>query len=203
LNSPNQRSTLPDKKTQSEVGLSAVRPVDQLPSVIVGLLAFQGIATTFVFGRKGTWSYMDLWVFPWMIFNNLGALSVCLFPIYQLIHQGVERQFRENCFCFGSLELLSAAMFFLYTHYKITKRKSVDVTTRIETDSKPKVLFQQFYFLIMFLPLILPFAYNLGLIKLDFIIFIIFIVCIAPWLWSAVTFSNFFLLIHNSLRVIE
>lgn len=91
-------------------------------------------------------------------------------------------------------------MFFLYTHYKITKRKSVDVTIKIETDSKPKVLFQKLYFLIMFLPLILPFAYNLGLIKLDFIIFI---VCIAPWLWSAVTFSNFFLLIHNSLRIIE
>jgi len=52
----------------------------------------------------------------------------------------------------------------------------------------------------MFLPLILPFAYNLGLMKLYFIIFI---VCIAPWLWCAATFSNFFLVIHNSLRIIE
>jgi|TARA_B110000914_G_C15417174_1_gene424791 hypothetical protein len=168
--------------------------------IIVGLLAFQGIATTFVFGRKGTWSYLDLWLFTWMIFNNVCAISLCLFPIYQLIHLGVERQFWENCFYFGSFVIFLTAMLFLYTQHKITKRKDVDVTVEIEADSKPQVLFQKIYFLIVFLPLILPFAYSLGWVNLEFIIFV---VCIAPWLWCAVTFSNFFLLIHNSLRIIE
>ena len=28
--------------------------------VVIGILAFQGIATTFIFSRKGEWSYADI-----------------------------------------------------------------------------------------------------------------------------------------------
>ena len=31
--------------------------------VVIGILAFQGIATTFIFSRKGEWTYADVWEF--------------------------------------------------------------------------------------------------------------------------------------------
>ena len=41
--------------------------------VVIGILAFQGIATTFIFSRKGEWTYADVWEFVWLIFLNLVA----------------------------------------------------------------------------------------------------------------------------------
>ena len=37
----------------------------------IGILAFQGIAVTFIFSKKGEWTYMDVWEFFWLIFNNV------------------------------------------------------------------------------------------------------------------------------------
>ena len=31
--------------------------------MLIGILAFQGIATTFIFSKKGEWTYLDVWEF--------------------------------------------------------------------------------------------------------------------------------------------
>ena len=45
--------------------------------LLIGILAVQGIATTFIFSKKGEWTYVDVWEFFWLIFNNADRNS-CL-----------------------------------------------------------------------------------------------------------------------------
>ena len=47
----------------------------------IGILAFQGIAVTFIFSKKGEWTYMDVWEFFWLIFTNITGAVVCVFGI--------------------------------------------------------------------------------------------------------------------------
>ena len=53
--------------------------------ILIGILAVQGIATTFIFSKKGEWTYVDKWEFFWVIFNNVTGTIVCVFSIFLLI----------------------------------------------------------------------------------------------------------------------
>ena len=72
--------------------------------VVIGILAFQGIATTFIFSRKGEWTYADVWEFIWLIFLNLVAELVCVFNKFLLI------TITENKYSLKVLSILSLSI---------------------------------------------------------------------------------------------
>ena len=166
--------------------------------IIVGFLAFQGIATTFVFGQKGHWSYVDLWLFTWLILNNVCAIASCLLPVFLLINGDPDEAFWRLNFHVLFFWLLGCAIFFIYTQYKIQERQKMDAATQQELDSTANHALQWTFYILMFIPFALPVAHYLEVIGPTFIRNW---VCLAPWLWNIGTFGNFFLLIHNALRV--
>jgi len=168
--------------------------------IMVGFLAFQGIATTFVFGRKGNWSYLDLWIFAWMIFNNLCGICACIIPVFLLIDTELGEAYWDKAFYVLFYILIACSILFLYTQYKIQTRKMVDSVTQQELSSASQAILHKFFYSIIFIPFVLPVLHYFDLLGATFIRNW---VCFAPWIWSLGTFCNFFLLIDNALRVVD
>ena len=169
--------------------------------IIVGILAFQGIATTFVFGRKGNWTYFDSWTFFMMIYLNLIGISVCIFIVSQIIFLTEEKEFWERSLNFGFVILFFSLLLFLYEIKKLKEKSITDTITKKEIETNLQKLFLILYCLIGFLPFLIPILYyNTNIINLDFIIYFM---CLSPWIANLCSFSNFFTLIHHSLKVVK
>ena len=168
--------------------------------ILVGFLAFQGIATTFVFGRKGHWSYLDLWLFAWIVINNIFAIAACIIPIFLLITREVNNDFWVLDFYIQFGMLLFCAILFLFTQYKIQNHKKIDRRTEEELDTVPQKVMTKTFHIMVSVPFLMPLAHYSGLLSPAIIRNWI---CIGPWIWSFATFANFFLLIHNALRIVD
>ena len=168
--------------------------------IIVGFLAFQGIAATFVFVRKGNWTFLDLWTFAWMIINNLCALFVCILPVFLLIDHAENDLYWEINFYISFGLLFCFTLLFIYFQTQMKARQKVDKTTQLEMSSSVQQAFDKVYILLIFLPFLLPLFHYLGYIGPTFVRNW---VCLSPWIWSSVSFSNFYLLIYNAIRVVD
>ena len=169
--------------------------------VVIGILAFQGIATTFIFSRKGEWTYMDVWEFVWLIFLNLVAELVCVFNIFLLITITDKQVFLESSFNFIIVNLCITTSLAIYYLKKSKERTLIDKVFEDEMNQEHNKFFFMIYYLIMFLPIILPLIYyNTSWISLDLLLYFI---CFFPWLFCALSFTCFYNLIHNALRVVD
>ena len=169
--------------------------------VVIGILAFQGIATTFIFSRKGEWTYADVWEFIWMIFTNSVAMLVCVFNVFLLITITDKQVFLESAFNFTIVNLCLFMFLGIYSMRKTKERTLVDKVFEDEMNQEHNKFFFMIYYLIMFLPIILPIIYyNTNWISLDILLYF---VCLAPWLFCALSFTCFYNMIHNALRVVD
>ena len=70
-----------------------------------------------------------------------------------------------------------------------------------ERNQEHNKFFFMIYYLIMFWPIILPLIYyNTSWISLDLLLYF---VCFFPWLFCSLSFTCFYTLIHNALRVVD
>ena len=169
--------------------------------VVIGILAFQGIATTFIFSRKGEWTYADVWEFVWLIFLNLVAELVCVFDIFLLITITDKQVFLESSFNFIIVNLCITTSLAIYYLKKSKERTLIDKVFEDEMNQEHNKFFFMIYYLIMFLPIILPLIYyNTSWISLDLLLYF---VCFFPWLFCALSFTCFYNLIHNALRIVK
>ena len=169
--------------------------------VVIGILAFQGIATTFIFSRKGEWTYADVWEFVWLIFLNLVAELVCVFNIFLLITITDKQVFLESSFNFIIVNLCITTFLGIYSMRKTKERTLIDKVFEDEMNQEHNKFFFKIYYLIMFLPVIIPLIYyNTNLISLELLLYF---VCFFPWLFCALSFTCFYNLIHNALRVVD
>ena len=169
--------------------------------LVIGILAFQGIATTFVFSRKGEWTYADVWEFIWLIFTNLVAVLVCVFNVFLLITITDKQVFLESAFNFIIVNLCIFSFLGIYSMRKTKERTLIDKVFEDEMNQEHNKFFFKIYYLIMFLPVIIPLIYyNTNLISLELLLYF---VCFFPWLFCALSFTCFYNLIHNALRVVE
>ena len=169
--------------------------------LVIGILAFQGIATTFVFSRKGEWTYADVWEFIWLIFTNLVAVLVCVFNVFLLITITDKQVFLESAFNFTIVNLCLFMFLGIYSMRKTKERTLVDKVFEDEMNQEHNKFFFKIYYLIMFLPVIIPLIYyNTNLISLELLLYF---VCFFPWLFCALSFTCFYNLIHNALRVVD
>ena len=169
--------------------------------VVIGILAFQGIATTFIFSRKGEWTYADVWEFIWMIFTNSSAMLVCVFNVFLLITITDKQVFLESAFNFTIVNLCLFMFLGIYSMRKTKERTLVDKVFEDEMNQEHNKFFFKIYYLIMFLPVILPIIYyytNLISLKL-----LLYFACFFPWLFCALSFTCFYNMIHNALRVVD
>ena len=95
--------------------------------IVIGILAFQGIATTFIFSRKGEWTYADVWEFIWMIFTNSSAMLVCVFNVFLLITITDKQVFLESAFNFIIVNLCITFFLMVYSTRKVKERSLIDV----------------------------------------------------------------------------
>ena len=86
--------------------------------MLIGILAFQGIATTFIFSKKGEWTYMDVWEFFWLIFNNVTGIVVCVFAVCIMITVSEMEEVIHYTFNFIFI-MISVTVFFMF--YSINK----------------------------------------------------------------------------------
>ena len=169
--------------------------------IVIGILAFQGIATTFIFSRKGEWTYADVWEFIWMIFTNLSAMLVCVFNVFLLITITDKQVFLESAFNFIIVNLCFFCFLAIYSLRKTKERTLVDKVFEDEMNQGHNKFFFKIYYVIIFLPVILPIIYYYtNLISLELLLYF---VCFFPWLFCALSFTCFYNLIHNALRVVE
>ena len=169
--------------------------------ILIGILAVQGIATTFIFSKKGEWTYVDKWEFFWLIFNNVTGTIVCVFSIFLLITIKDVQEFLENVFNFIFLMLSITTFLFLYTEKKKKLRSLIDKEVLEEMNTPLSKFYDKIHYLITLVPFVLPIIYyNTNLLSLNFVLIW---VCISPWLWCAVSFTNFSGLIHHALRVVD
>ncbi len=169
--------------------------------LVIGILAFQGIATTFVFSRKGEWTYADVWEFIWLIFTNLVAVLVCVFNVFLLITITDKQVFLESTFNFIIVNLCITTFLAIYYMRKTKERTLIDKVFKDEMNQEHNKFFFMIYYLIMFLPVIIPIIYYYtNLISLELLLYF---VCFFPWLFCALSFTCFYNLIHNALRVVE
>ena len=169
--------------------------------LVIGILAFQGIATTFIFSKKGEWTYADVWEFIWLIFTNLVAVLVCVFNVFLLITITDKQVFLESAFNFIIVNLCITSFLGIYSMRKTKERTLIDKVFEDEMNQEHNKFFFKIYYLIMFLPVILPIIYyNTNLISLELLLYF---VCFFPWLFCALSFTCFYNLIHNALRVVE
>ena len=169
--------------------------------LVIGILAFQGIATTFIFSRKGEWTYADVWEFIWLIFTNLVAVLVCVFNVFLLITIIDKQVFLESAFNFIIVNLCITTFLGIYSMRKTKERILIDKVFEDEMNQEHNKFFFKIYYLIMFLPVILPIIYyytNLISLKL-----LLYFACFSPWLFCALSFTCFYNMIHNALRVVD
>ena len=169
--------------------------------VVIGILAFQGIATTFIFSRKGEWTYADVWEFIWLIFTNLVAVLVCVFNVFLLITITDKQVFLESSFNFIIVNLCITTFLGIYSMRKTKERILIDKVFEDEMNQEHNKFFFMIYYLIMFLPVIIPIIYYYtNLISLELLLYF---VCFFPWLFCALSFTCFYNLIYNALRVVD
>ena len=97
--------------------------------MLIGILAFQGIATTFIFSKKGEWTYMDVWEFFWIIFNNVTGIIVSVFSICIMITVTDLEEVIHYTFNFIFLMLAVTIFFMFYSTNKINLRSLIDKDT--------------------------------------------------------------------------
>ena len=169
--------------------------------LLIGILAFQGIATTFIFSRKGEWTYADVWEFIWLIFLNLVAVLVCVFNLFLLIAITNKQVFLESSFNFIIVNLCITTFLAIYYLRKSNERTLIDKVFEDEMNQEHNKFFLKIYYLIMFLPVIIPIIYdNTNLISLELLLYFI---CFFPWLFCALSFTCFYNLIYHALRVVD
>ena len=169
--------------------------------LLIGILAFQGIATTFIFSKKGEWTYMDVWLFFWLIFNNVTGTVVCVFGISLMITITDVQEVLEITFNFIFVMLSISAYLFVYSDKKLKQRSLIDKEVAEEFFSPLAMIFDKIYYVIIFVPFVFPILYyNTNLISLNIILIW---VCISPWIWCAVSFTNFTTLVHHALRIVD
>ena len=169
--------------------------------LVIGILAFQGIATTFVFSRKGEWTYADVWEFIWLIFTNLVAVLVCVFNVFLLITITDKQVFLESSFNFIIVNLCITTFLGIYSMRKTKERILIDKVFEDEMNQEHNKFFFMIYYLIMFLPVIIPIIYYYtNLISLELLLYF---VCFFPWLFCALSFTCFYNLIYHALRVVD
>ena len=169
--------------------------------LLIGILAFQGIATTFIFSKKGEWTYMDVWLFFWLIFNNVTGTIICVFGISLMITITDVQEVLEITLNFIFVMLAIITYLFVYSDKKLKQRSLIDKEVAEEVFSPLNVFFDKIYYAIIFVPFAFPILYyNTNLISLK--IMLIW-VCISPWIWCAVSFTNFTTLVHHALRIVD
>ena len=169
--------------------------------LVIGILAFQGIATTFVFSRKGEWTYADVWEFIWLIYTNLVAVLVCVFNVFLLITITDKQVFLESSFNFIIVNLCITTFLGIYSMRKTKERTLIDKVFEDEMNQEHNKFFFKIYYLIMFLPVIIPIIYYYtNLISLELLLYF---VCFFPWLFCALSFTCFYNLIYHALRVVN
>ena len=169
--------------------------------LLIGILAFQGIATTFIFSKKGEWTYMDVWLFFWLIFNNVTGTVVCVFGISLMITITDVQEVLEITFNFIFVMLSISAYLFVYSDKKLKQRSLIDKEVAEEFFSPLSIFFDKIYYVIIFVPFVFPILYyNTNLISLNIILIW---VCISPWICCAVSFTNFTTLVHHALRIVD
>ena len=169
--------------------------------MLIGILAFQGIATTFIFSKKGEWTYMDVWEFFWIIFNNVTGIIVSVFSICIMITVTDLEEVIHYTFNFIFLMLAVTIFFMFYSINKVNLRSLIDKDTEEEMNTPLAKFFDKVYYFITLVPFVLPIIYyNTNLISFNFVLYWI---CACPWIWCAVSFTNFSKLIHHALRIVE
>ena len=169
--------------------------------MLIGILAFQGIATTFIFSKKGEWTYMDVWEFFWIIFNNVTGIIVSVFSICIMITMTDLEEVIHYTFNFIFLMLAVTIFFMFYSINKTNLRSLIDKDTEEEMNTPLAKFFDKVYYFITLVPFVLPIIYyNTNLISFNFVLYW---VCACPWIWCAVSFTNFSKLIHHALRIVE
>ena len=167
----------------------------------IGILAFQGIAVTFIFSRKGEWTYVDVWEFFFVIFTNVTGAVVCVFGISMIITMNDMKEVLEMTFNSIFAMLAVTAFLFLYSDKKMRQRSLTDAKVAVEVFSPLAMFFDKIYYVLIFVPFVLPILYyNTNLISIDFVLFW---VLLSPWLWCAASFMSFSKLIHHALRIVE
>ena len=97
--------------------------------------------------------------------------------------------------------LFVTAILFLYSDKKMRQRSLTDAKVAEEAFSPLAMFFDRIYYVLIFVPFVFPILYyNTNLLSLDFVLFW---VLLSPWLWCAVSFTNFSKLIHHALRIVE
>ena len=169
--------------------------------MLIGILAFQGIATTFIFSKKGEWTYMDVWEFFWIIFNNVTGIIVSVFSICIMITVTDLEEVIHYTFNFIFLMLAVTIFFMFYSINKVNLKSLIDKDTEEEMNTPLAKFFDKVYYFITLVPFVLPIIYyNTNLISFNFVLYW---VCACPWIWCAVSFTNFSKLIHHALRIVE
>ena len=169
--------------------------------MLIGILAFQGIATTFIFSKKGEWTYLDVWEFFWLIFNNVTGIIVSVFSICIMITVTDLEEVIHYTFNFIFLMLAVTIFFMFYSINKVNLRSLIDKDTEEEMNTPLAKFFDKVYYFITLVPFVLPIIYyNTNLISFNFVLYW---VCACPWIWCVVSFTNFSKLIHHALRIVE
>ena len=167
----------------------------------IGILAFQGIAVTFIFSRKGEWTYVDVWEFFFVIFTNVTGAVVCVFGICMIIVIDDVKEVLEMTWNFIFVMLAITAFLLVYSDKKIKQRSLIDKKVAEELNTPLTIFFDKIYYVIVFVPFVLPILYyNTNLISIDFVLFW---VLASPWIWCAVSFTDFSKLLHHALRIVE
>ena len=111
----------------------------------IGILAFQGIAVTFIFSRKGEWTYVDVWEFFFVIFTNVTGAVVCVFGICMIIIIDDVSIVLEMTWNFIYVMLFVTAILFLYSDKKMRQRSLTDAKVAEEAFSPLAMFFDRIY----------------------------------------------------------
>ena len=111
------------------------------------------------------------------------------------------QEFLESVFNFIFVMLSITTFLFLYSEKKKKLRSLIDKEVLEEMNTPLAKFYDKIHYLITLVPFVLPIIYyNTNLLSLNFVLIW---VCISPWLWCAVSFTNFSGLIHHALRVVD
>ena len=115
----------------------------------IGILAFQGIAVTFIFSRKGEWTYVDVWEFFFVIFTNVTGAVVCVFGISMIITMNDMKEILEMTWNFIFVMLAITAFLLVYSDKKIKQRSLIDTKVAEELNTPLTIFFDKIYYVIV------------------------------------------------------
>ena len=97
--------------------------------------------------------------------------------------------------------LVVTTYLFVYTNKKIKLISLIDKEVEKEMNSLLSQSFDKVYYIITFVPFVLPIIYyNTNLLSINFVLIW---VCISTWIWCTVSFTNFSKLIHHALIIVD